>query len=93
MGIMAINPDFIAPYWREVGLEKWVEDEEKRYVCPECGNVLFRGPQGVINVRSSWTLIWQAFGCFRLGGDYVSLCLENGAVLLGLILFIPMHGV
>lgn len=31
------------PYWREVGTEKWIEDEEARYVCPECGNKLFRG--------------------------------------------------
>ena len=31
------------PHWREVGLEKWIEDEEARYVCPECGNKVFRG--------------------------------------------------
>jgi len=31
------------PYWREVGTEKWIEDEEARYTCPECGNKLFRG--------------------------------------------------
>jgi len=31
------------PYWREVGTEKWVEDEEARYLCPECGNKVFRG--------------------------------------------------
>ena len=31
------------PYWREHGTEKWVRDEEARYVCPECGNMLFRG--------------------------------------------------
>ncbi len=31
------------PYWREVGTEKWIEDEEARYVCPECGNKTFRG--------------------------------------------------
>lgn len=31
------------PYWREVGTERWIEDEEARYVCPECGNRLFRG--------------------------------------------------
>ncbi len=31
------------PAWRELGTEKWVEEEEKRYVCPECGNKLFRG--------------------------------------------------
>ncbi|MFO7800787.1 MAG: DUF3795 domain-containing protein [Desulfovermiculus sp.] len=31
------------PYWREAGTEKWIEDEEARYICPECGNTLFRG--------------------------------------------------
>lgn len=31
------------PRWRDVGTEKWVEEEEARYVCPECGNKLFRG--------------------------------------------------
>lgn len=31
------------PYRREAGTEKWVLDEESRYICPECGNVLFRG--------------------------------------------------
>ena len=31
------------PHWRKVGTEKFVQDEEARYVCPECGNKLFRG--------------------------------------------------
>lgn len=31
------------PYWREVGTEQWIADEEARYVCPECGNKVFRG--------------------------------------------------
>jgi len=31
------------PYWREVGTERWVQDEEARYVCPECGQKVFRG--------------------------------------------------
>ena len=31
------------PEWRELGTEKWVAAEEKRYHCPECGNSLFRG--------------------------------------------------
>jgi hypothetical protein len=31
------------PYRREVGTEKWIEDEEARYICPECGNKVFRG--------------------------------------------------
>jgi len=31
------------PYWRQVGTEKWVRDEEARYNCPNCGHSLFRG--------------------------------------------------
>ena len=31
------------PHRRDVGTETWVADEEARYVCPECGNRLFRG--------------------------------------------------
>ena len=31
------------PAWKELGTEKWVEEEEKRYHCPQCGNELFRG--------------------------------------------------
>ncbi|MCD4744220.1 MAG: DUF3795 domain-containing protein [Desulfobacteraceae bacterium] len=31
------------PYRRKVGDEKWIQDEEARYFCPECGNKVFRG--------------------------------------------------
>ena len=31
------------PYIKEVGVEKWAQDEQARYVCPDCGNRLFRG--------------------------------------------------
>lgn len=31
------------PHWREVGTERWIAGEEKRYRCPQCGNRLFRG--------------------------------------------------
>ena len=31
------------PFWREKGTEEFVEQEEKRYHCPNCGNPLFRG--------------------------------------------------
>ena len=31
------------PYWRQEGTEKFVADEEERYVCPDCGNKIFRG--------------------------------------------------
>jgi len=31
------------PYRRKVGTEKWIQDEEARYICPECCNKVFRG--------------------------------------------------
>lgn len=31
------------PFRREAGTEEWVKAEEERYVCPECGNKVFRG--------------------------------------------------
>lgn len=31
------------PYRRKFGTEKWIQDEEARYKCPECGNKVFRG--------------------------------------------------
>ena len=31
------------PHWRKCGTEKWVADEEARYICPECSHKLFRG--------------------------------------------------
>ena len=31
------------PYWREHGTQKWVQDEEARYICPQCEHILFRG--------------------------------------------------
>lgn len=31
------------PYRRQYGTEKWVKDEEARYICPECGHKVFRG--------------------------------------------------
>ena len=33
----------VIPTWRKLGTQKWVESEEKRYKCPECGDPLFRG--------------------------------------------------
>ena len=40
------------PQWREWGTEKWVEEEEKRYICPECGHQLFRGAKRCRNCKS-----------------------------------------
>ena len=31
------------PARRELGTERWMEEEEKRYHCPQCGIALFRG--------------------------------------------------
>ena len=31
------------PARRELGTERWMEEEEKRYHCPHCGYALFRG--------------------------------------------------
>ncbi len=31
------------PTRRDIGTEKWVEQEEARYLCPRCGYTLFRG--------------------------------------------------
>lgn len=31
------------PAWKNLGTEKFVEEEKKRYTCPNCGNALFRG--------------------------------------------------
>ena len=31
------------PYRRQFGTEKWVQDEAARYICPQCGNTVFRG--------------------------------------------------
>jgi hypothetical protein len=41
------------PQWKELGTEKWVEAEEKRYHCPECGNSLFRGAKKCNKCKSS----------------------------------------
>jgi predicted RNA-binding Zn-ribbon protein involved in translation (DUF1610 family) len=30
-------------HWREVGTQKWIEEEEARHTCPHCGTKFFRG--------------------------------------------------
>ncbi len=39
------------PFWREHGTEIFVEEEKKRYHCPECGNPLFRGAKRCNNCK------------------------------------------
>jgi hypothetical protein len=31
------------PHLKKVGTKKFIKDEEARYICPECGNKIFRG--------------------------------------------------
>jgi len=31
------------PEWKSLGTEKWVETQEKKYICPKCQSKLFRG--------------------------------------------------
>lgn len=33
------------PAWKELGTERWMQEEEKRYRCPHCDYALFRGAQ------------------------------------------------
>jgi hypothetical protein len=44
------------PQWRELGTEKWVEAEEKRYQCPHCGEKLFRGAKRCRNCQEAVNL-------------------------------------
>jgi Protein of unknown function (DUF3795) len=39
------------PAWSELGKEKWMEEEEKRYTCPHCGVKLFRGAKQCSNCK------------------------------------------
>lgn len=44
------------PYRREFGDEKWVKDEEARYICPECGAKVFRGAMKCNQCKSQLNL-------------------------------------
>ena len=39
------------PTWRQLGTGRWMEEEEKRYHCPQCGYELFRGAKRCRNCR------------------------------------------
>ncbi len=41
------------PFRREHGTEMWMEEEEKRYVCPHCGYKLFRGARTCRNCKAA----------------------------------------
>lgn len=41
------------PARTELGTEKWVASEEQRYLCPHCGNKLFRGAKRCNTCRES----------------------------------------
>ena len=41
------------PYRRKWGTEKWVVDEEARYICPECGHKIFRGAKRCNRCKSA----------------------------------------
>jgi len=40
------------PTWREIGTDRWMEEEEKRYHCPHCGYKLFRGAKRCRNCKN-----------------------------------------
>ncbi len=44
------------PQRREWGDEKWVREEEKRYVCPHCGYKIFRGAKRCRQCKESLDL-------------------------------------
>lgn len=46
------------PEWRQMGTEKWVEAVENRYLCPECGNALFRGAKHCRNCKTRVNMDW-----------------------------------
>ena len=41
------------PYRKQHGTEKWIQDEEERYFCPECNNKLFRGAKRCTKCREA----------------------------------------
>ena len=41
------------PQWRDMGTEKWVAADEKRYRCPSCGEPFFRGAKRCRNCQEA----------------------------------------
>ena len=41
------------PTWKELGTERWMEEEEKRYHCPHCDYPLFRGSKRCRNCKQA----------------------------------------
>ncbi|MBN2159731.1 MAG: DUF3795 domain-containing protein [Spirochaetes bacterium] len=40
------------PRWKQLGTEKWLKDEARRYTCKSCGAVLYRGARFCRNCRT-----------------------------------------
>ena len=43
------------PRWKELGTERWVAEQEKRYTCPKCGTLLHRYATGCTNCQSPFS--------------------------------------
>ena len=41
------------PRWKELGTEKWMQEEQKRYNCPHCGAATFRGAKRCRNCKET----------------------------------------
>ncbi|MFA5079783.1 MAG: DUF3795 domain-containing protein, partial [Dehalococcoidia bacterium] len=41
------------PRWKELGTEKWMLEEQKRYNCPHCGAPTFRGAKRCRNCKEA----------------------------------------
>ena len=44
------------PTWRELGTQRWMKDEEERYICPYCGYPAFRGAKRCRQCRNPFDL-------------------------------------
>jgi len=51
------------PRWQKVGTEKFIEEETARYICPECGNTVFRGVMRCNKCKTRLDLAWIESGC------------------------------
>ena len=71
------------PAWKELGTEKWVEQEIARYHCPHCGFELFRAPSDVVPAKSRWIRIECALsygGSEFTQGDFSDLWIRTDPI-------------